>query len=33
MEISAEQAEPIKSALKNLSVFFSKEVVEMLLDS
>lgn len=33
MEISAEQAEPIKSALKDLSVFFSKEVVEMLLDS
>jgi len=33
MEISAEQAEPIKSALKDLSVFFSKEVVEILLDS
>ncbi len=33
MEISPEQAEPIKSALKDLSVFFSKEVVEMLLDS
>jgi hypothetical protein len=32
-EIRAEQAEPIKSALKDLSVFFSKEVVEMLLDS
>jgi hypothetical protein len=33
MKISAEQAEPIKSALKDLSVFFPKEVIEMLLDS
>jgi hypothetical protein len=33
MKISAEQAEPIKSALKDLYVFFPKEVVEMLLDS
>ncbi len=31
--IGAEEAEPMKSALKDLSVFFTKEVVEILLDS
>jgi hypothetical protein len=33
MEISAEQAEPIKSALKDVAVIFPKENIEMLLDS
>ncbi len=32
-KITAGEAEPIKAALKDLSVFFSKEVVEILLDS
>ncbi len=31
--ITAEEAEPIKAALKDLSVFFSKKVIEILLDS
>ena len=32
-KITAGEAEPTKAALKDLSVFFSKEVVEILLDS
>jgi hypothetical protein len=32
-KITVEEAEPIKAALKDLSVFFSKEVIEILLDS
>jgi hypothetical protein len=33
IEIGAEEAEPMKSALKDLSIFFPNEVVEILLDS
>jgi hypothetical protein len=33
MKISAEEVEPIKSALKDIAVIFPKEGIEMLLDS
>jgi hypothetical protein len=33
IKISAEEAEPIKSAFKDIAVVFSKEVIEILLQS